>query len=83
MTQKIPGLQALAQQGVLMPQESVLEVSKLKKDLFIGIPREISFQENRVPLVPESVALLVNNGHRILIETDLGKNATFRIRSAL
>ncbi len=77
MTQKIPAQQALAQQGVLMPQESVLEVSKLKKDLFIGIPREISFQENRVPLVPESVALLVNNGHRILIETDLGKNANF------
>ncbi len=77
MTQKIPGLQALAQQGVLMPQESVLEVSKLKKDLFIGIPKEISFQENRVPLVPESVALLINNGHRILIETGLGNNANF------
>jgi len=77
MAHKIAGLSALAQQGVLMPQESVLEVSKMRKDLFIGIPKEISFQENRVPLVPESVALLVNNGHRILIETGLGNNANF------
>lgn len=77
MAQKISGLTALAQQGVLMPQESVSEISRLRKELFIGIPREISFQENRVPLVPESVALLVNNGHRILIETNLGNNANF------
>ena len=72
MAHKISGLSALAQQGVLMPQESVLEVSRLRKDLFIGIPKEISFQENRVPLVPESVALLVNNGNRIIIESDRG-----------
>jgi alanine dehydrogenase len=60
-----------------MPQESVLEVGKMRKDLFVGIPREISFQENRIPLVPESVAVLVNNGHQILIETGAGKNANF------
>ena len=77
MAHKIAGLSALAQQGVLMPQESVMEVSRLRKDLFIGIPKEISFQENRVPLVPEAIALLVNNGHRILIETGLGNNANF------
>ncbi len=68
---------ALAQQGVLMPQESVQEISKLKKELYIGIPKEISFQENRVPLIPESVALLVSNGHDILIETGAGNNANF------
>ncbi len=77
MAKKISGLSALAQQGVLMPQESVLEVSKLKKELHVGIPKETSFQENRVPLVPESVALLVSNGHDILIETGAGNNAHF------
>jgi alanine dehydrogenase len=77
MSKQFKGMTSLAQQGVLMPQESVLEVAKLRKDLFIGIPREISFQENRIPLVPESVAVLVNNGHQILIETGAGKNANF------
>jgi alanine dehydrogenase len=77
MSKQITGMSALAQQGVLMPQESVLEVGRLRQDLFIGIPRETSFQENRIPLVPESVAVLVNNGHRILIETGAGNNANF------
>jgi alanine dehydrogenase len=77
MGKKFSDVAALAQQGVMMPQESYQEVNKLHKDLFIGIPREISFQENRIPLVPESVALLVNNGHRILVETNAGVNANF------
>jgi alanine dehydrogenase len=60
-----------------MPQESMLEIPASHKDLLIGIPREISFQENRIALVPESVALLVNNGHKIIVETNAGKNANF------
>lgn len=74
---KIEGMSVLAQQGVLMPQESLLEVSKMRQQLYIGIPREISFQENRIPLVPESVAVLVNNGHQVLIETGAGNTANF------
>jgi alanine dehydrogenase len=77
MGKKFSDVAALAQQGVMMPQESYQEVNKLRQELFIGIPREISFQENRIPLVPESVALLVNNGHRILVETNAGVNANF------
>jgi alanine dehydrogenase len=63
--------------GVLMPQEEMLEVARKKGKLFIGIPNEIAYQENRVPLVPDAVALLVNNGHRVLIETNAGKAANF------
>lgn len=74
---KIEGMSALAQQGVLMPQESLLEVSKMRQQLYIGIPRELSYQENRIPLVPESVAVLVNNGHQVLIETGAGNTANF------
>lgn len=65
------GLAALAQSS-LMPQESMLEVKKHKHQLFIGIPKETSFQENRIALVPEAVALLVNNGHQIVVETNAG-----------
>lgn len=56
----------------------MLEVAKKKGSLYIGVPREISFQENRVSLVPDAVALLVNNGHRVLVETNAGKMANFQ-----
>jgi len=64
--------------GGLLPQEEMLEVARKKGHLYIGIPREISFQENRVALVPDAVALLVNNGHRVVVETNAGKMANFQ-----
>jgi len=65
-------------QTALMPQEEMLEVGKKKGKLFIGIPKEISFQENRVALVPDAVALLVNNGHQVVVESNAGKMANFQ-----
>lgn len=61
----------------LMPQEEVLEVNRDKSSLTIGIPRETSYQENRVPLVPQAVGLLVANGHKVLVESNAGKSAHF------
>ena len=61
----------------LMPQPETLEISKQKSKLIIGIPREVTFQENRIALVPEAVGLLVQKGHRILIESEAGKIAHF------
>jgi len=63
--------------GQLMPQEEMLEVKRQKKSVSIGVPRETSFQENRIALVPEAVGLLVQNGHQVLIETNAGKAAYF------
>ena len=70
-------LKSLAQEAALMPQEEMLEVRKKQKQLFIGIPKETSFQENRVALTPEAVKLLTSNGNTVLIETDAGKKANF------
>ena len=61
----------------LMPQEEMLEISKSKKSLTIGVPREMSFQENRIALVPDGVGLLVANGHNVLVETKAGIGAHF------
>ncbi len=61
----------------LMPQEEMLEVKKNFQSLYIGIPKEISYQENRVSLSPDAVALLVSNGHKIVIEKGAGVNASF------
>jgi alanine dehydrogenase len=70
-------LKGLMQQGSLLPQEETLEIQKRKGSLFIGIPKEISFQERRVGLVPEAVHLLVANGHRVRVEAGCGIGANF------
>ena len=64
-------------QTAYLPQEETLEISRKKGKLNIGIPKEISFQENRVALVPDAVSLLVNNGHQIIVETNAGKASNF------
>lgn len=61
----------------LMPQEETLEIPTNSKSLFIGIPKETALQETRVALVPDSVAVLVNNGHRVVIESNAGESANF------
>ena len=61
----------------LIPQEEVLELKSGKLDLFIGLPKEKTFQENRIAIVPEAVHLLISNGHTVLIESGYGDNANF------
>ncbi|MFA4851610.1 MAG: alanine dehydrogenase [Bacteroidales bacterium] len=77
MTEVKPQFLSMGNVGKLMPQEEMLEMKKQKKMVSIGVPKEISFQENRVALVPEAVGLLVQNGHQVLIETNAGKEAHF------
>ena len=64
-------------QGALIPQEEAVIMKPKNNQLIIGIPKEIAFQENRVALIPDAVALLVNNGHRLIIETNAGRSAHF------
>ena len=70
-------LSDIAKQAMMQPQEAMLETKKKKNSLHIGIPKESSFQENRIALTPLSVALLVNNGHDVVIESGAGKGANF------
>lgn len=70
-------LKHLMQQGSLLPKEEMLEIARKKGSLFIGIPKETFFQERRVALVPETVSLLVANGHRVKVETKSGEGANF------
>ncbi len=70
-------LKHLMQQGSLLPKEEMLEIARKKGNLFIGIPKETSFQERRVALVPETVSLLVANGHRVKVESRSGEGANF------
>ena len=61
----------------LLPQEERLAVSFEKKSLTIGIPKERFYQEQRVILVPSAVAMLIENGNRVLIERGAGGKANF------
>jgi alanine dehydrogenase len=70
-------LKQLISEGSLLPKEEMLEIARKKGNLNIGIPKETSFQEKRVALVPEAVSLLVANGHRVLIETKSGEMSNF------
>ncbi len=64
----------------LLPQEEMIEVAPKKGKLFIGIPKETSYQEKRVCLTPDAVAALTAHGHRVLIETNAGLGASFTDR---
>lgn len=63
--------------GALLPQEEMLEVGNKKNHLFIGIPKETSFQEKRVPLGPSAVALLVNHGHKVVVQRGTGAGSNW------
>jgi len=70
-------LSDIAKQAMMQPQEAMLEVKNKKNSLYIGIPKETSFQENRIALTPLSVGLLVQNGHEVVIEAGAGLAANF------
>jgi len=60
--------------------EETLDVKPKGVELFIGIPRETSFQENRIALTPDAVSVLVANGHRVIMETKAGEGASYSDR---
>jgi len=60
-----------------VPLEETLEILPKKKKLFIGIPKETSFQENRIALTPEAVSVLVNNGHQVAVEHCAGEGSFY------
>lgn len=61
----------------LLPQEEMLEIKNKNSSLTIGVPKESNILENRVCLVPSAVDLLIQNGHRILIQSNAGKASQF------
>lgn len=61
----------------LLPKEEMLAVEQQKSSLFIGLVTEYEDEENRVCLTPESVGLLVENGHQVLVQKDAGKKSGF------
>ena len=61
----------------LLPQDEKLEVGRKKSELFIGIPKETSFQERRICLTPDAVNSLTYHGHRVMIEAGAGLSSSY------
>ncbi|MEY3688268.1 MAG: hypothetical protein RLZ76_1188 [Bacteroidota bacterium] len=57
--------------------EETLDIKPSSASLSIAIPKENEFQENRIALTPDAVGVLVNNGHRVLVEKTAGEGAHF------
>lgn len=64
-------------QTVLNPKEEYLEIPQKGEKLFLGIPKETSFQENRIALAPAAVQTLVKAGHRVVLEAGAGDGSGF------
>ncbi len=60
--------------------EETLDIKPKGTELFIGIPKEHSFNENRIALTPEAVGVMVANGHRVVVETKAGEGASYNDR---
>ncbi|MEO6639056.1 MAG: alanine dehydrogenase [Ginsengibacter sp.] len=57
--------------------EETLDVKPRGVELFIGIPKETWFQENRIALTPEAVKVLTANGHRVIMERKAGEGSSY------
>ncbi len=60
-----------------IPQELAVRVEKQHTSLRIGVPKESLFQENRVPITPEMVSVLVANDHQVFVQHNAGIGARY------
>ena len=57
--------------------EETLDIKPKTEALCIGIPREDTFNENRIALTPDAVHVIIANGHEVNVETNAGLGANF------
>jgi alanine dehydrogenase len=57
--------------------EAPARAGQKRKHVTIGVPKDLSSLEKRVPLTPGAVSVLVNNGHHVLLESGAGSESHF------
>ncbi|MCE1197344.1 MAG: alanine dehydrogenase [Marinilabiliales bacterium] len=65
----------------LIPKEELYKPGKKNVKLSIGIPDVGSIVEFRVPLTPQSVEVLVANGHNVFVQKGAGREANYSDRA--
>ncbi len=58
-------------------REFLQKVNKTHSSLIIGVPKENTNFEKRLALTPEAVALLVDAGHKVILESGAGKSINY------
>ena len=61
----------------MIPQEEMLETQRKRQSLTIGIPKEVNDTEHRIPLTPQGVQILTDNGHKVVIESGAGNGSNY------
>ena len=74
---EIPAIQGLQVETTLLPLEKPAAVSERQQQLRVGVPSEALNDERRVALAPYAAALLVANGHEVVIESGAGAESQF------
>jgi len=64
-------------EGQYQTQAETLEVDKNNKSISIGIPKEVHNDENRIPIVPNSIRTIVGHGHKVLVEQGAGQKSNY------
>ena len=77
MNQRKGGKLSTLANDQLLPREELYKRTPRNIKLNIGIPDNSASIEYSVPLTPQSVEVLVNNGHDVFVETGAGKEANY------
>jgi len=64
-------------EGQYQTQTEVLEVRGKNKSITIGLPKEEGTDENRIPLVPNSIRTLAGYGHQVIVEKGAGRRSNY------
>ncbi len=77
---QISSFTSLAKEHQHYTQEAPLKLKEDKKSYKIGVPKEKDPNEKRTAFTPNAVALLVNNGCEVILESGAGLDANYTDR---
>jgi alanine dehydrogenase len=63
--------------NAFMPREEQIEKTVSRRQMTIGMPRDIRDNEKRIALTPEAVRILTDAGNEVFIEPSAGLGASF------
>ena len=63
--------------SAFMPREEQLEKTVNRRQMSIGMPRDVRDNEKRISLTPEAVKILTDAGHEVFIERGAGQGSSY------
>lgn len=66
--------------SVLLPREELIEKAVGRKQMSIGLPRDVHDDEKRISLTPEAIRILTDAGNEVFMERGAGQAAGFTDR---